>query len=167
MKKLLVLLFVLFLTVPSFAQSFIECPAVMEKDSVEDGSKVTRYLFFNSGNDSTKKIMNQGSIDLDIYPEMQSLVVNTDTLTVSIQGFKLKVREGEENTRGVGQVETLFGDSTYVGLVPVDSTLTTFSIENLFDSTFFPMFDGVAVGFVRGGSDLDSCYVWTNLKVYR
>jgi hypothetical protein len=166
MKKLIVLICTFFAT-SLFAQSFIECPNIMEKDTLYSANTDIRYLFFNSGDDSTKKIYNQGSIDLDIYPTMESTASGDDTLSVSIKGFKLKKREGNVNARGVGQVETLFGDSTYVGTVVVDTLLHTFSIENLFDSTFFPMFDGIAVTYWKNGSDADSVNVWTNLKVFK
>jgi len=168
MKKLFFILLLCFIAVPLCGQSFIECPTLMQKDTLYTvNNSATQYIFFNNKNDSTTKIDNHGCVDLDVYPTMESTASGSDTLNISMKGFKLKRREGN-TSGGVGQVETLYSDTVSVNsAVPVDSTLHTFAIERLFDSTFFPMYDGLAVTFYKNGSDADSVNIWTNLKIYK
>jgi len=171
MKRLLFVLLVLTMVTPgAFAQlikepaSFIECPAVMVYDTIYTRTSSTVTIWFNSKSDSTEKIYNSGSVDLDIYTAMaDTLTGETDTLTVTAYGLKLKKRETNVNALGRGIVEKVRSDVVAVATLPVDSTFHTYYFEGLFDD--FAMFDGVDVVFTKGGGDLDSVKTWTNAKV--
>ena len=165
MKKLFLLLFIL----PNilFAQTFIEVPSYMLRDSLLSDTTITRDIWFNTYVDSSKDIYNNGNIDLDIYPRTIG-TAEDDTLIIDVYALKLKALF-DNRTRKVRENRyTVFAfDSTRItSTLAADTLLHSYALEQFFGSNM-PLMDGLRIKQKnQGSSDGDSTIVDMNLKVY-
>ena len=163
MKHNILLLLILLPIVVLAQVTTIECPYLMQLDTLK-GAVISSDFWFNSEDDSTRKVVFTGTIDLDIYPIMISGGAGSDTFYVDVWGLKIKKRQGNVSTAtGVGQLEIFAQDSTRLTFAAVDTLLHTWRLEEEF--SHMNLWDGIRVKYRQNGSDLDTVKVWTNLKI--
>jgi len=163
MKMKNIIFFMIMFPLITLAQgTMIECPYLMQLDTLK-GSVVTRDIWFNNDDNPSRSFIFTGIVDLDIYSIMKSGDAGSDSFTVDVWGLKNKKRQGNVTVRGVGVTETFAQDSTRLTTVVVDSTLQTLRLDT--DFTNISLWDGIRIKFRQNGNDLDTVKVWTNLKI--
>lgn len=157
---LLTIIFVFLLIITAKSQTNIDCPSQMQIDSLNGASqRVTRDFWFNSWGDTSHIFLNNGSIDLDIYPKMTSVDSDDDTLT--IEAYALKRKKVSTDS-----IETFATDSIRVtAALAVDTLLHSFALDALWGSDM-PIMDGFRAVFKNNGSDADSIIIESNSRVY-
>ena len=156
MKKVLFfsLVFVGFLK----AQAYVDCPAIMIKDSLIAGNVDSTLIYFNAQNSIDAKSAIMGPVDMDIKIMGKTTGSGTDTLLISVRGIKRKLLSGSTLWTN------FYGDSTYVGAAVNDSTLHVYAIEPLYSHYF--NFDGISIKFRQNGTDVDTVKYWVNARVW-
>ena len=166
-KAVKIYLFIIIMSFLAFSSSYtqsyslLDAPYKMPVDTLAGTSTTTRDFYFNSGSDSTKAIRNPGSIDLDIYAEMQSTGAGGDTVYVEGYGIKIKKRT---NSATIPDKE--IGDRTFIGAITVPSGSNIFA-EFKLDEVFGGMnaYDGLRLGFTLAGSDADTVRIWSGFRL--
>jgi hypothetical protein len=158
----------------SFGQTKYDSPYYTIVDTVSyiatvrhDNKRVVRDFYFNPANSSTSTYSyNYGIADLNIETQCYSSEDNADTIRVDIYGLK-KIAHKKTQGHTSDTVVTYAVDSTYVGTVPVSTTLSFkhFALD-LIMSTYY-QYDGIRVVYKTGGFDPDSCHVWSQIRNYR
>jgi len=167
-KKLSLLIFMLLLASVSIAQTFIECPHYMIQDSLFADTTVTRDFWFNTADDSSKIVYNNGNIDLDIYPRCVGGDADDDTLTIEVYGLKLKTLFADKSKSVAQERYTVFAiDCVRVtSTLAADTLLHSYALDSFWGSDI-PLLDGVRTVIKnQGASDGDSVLVDSNIRIY-
>jgi len=119
MKKLFIISIILLLPIILMAQ--INCPNLMERDSILAATRTTVDIWFNSSNSLTNPILEPKDVDINLYAKMTGASTSGDTLILDLYGLRRIKRKGNVNWRGVGQTETIALDSMRIFSVPIDT----------------------------------------------
>lgn len=167
MRKLFLFIMLIFMSKFMYAQTFIECPHYMVQDSLLADTTVTRDIWFNTADDSSKSWFNNGNLDLDVYPRCIG-TAEDDTLTIEVYGLKLKVLNINKSKSVAQGRYTVFPiDCVRItSTLAVDTLLHSYALDSFWGSDM-PLIDGVRIKFKnQGAADGDSVIVDTNIKLY-
>ena len=159
MKRLLVLLIMVCAIIPIKAQSYVDCPYYMERDTLNQRLRITRDFAFNPENDFSSSKRFIGPTDLDMY----LVGASVDTATIEVYGIKRK----SLFLNNVTTYTLEYVDSARVAVIPVttSSAFHYYAIDPLY--IYMGNFDGVRIIIKQGGLDHDILTVDSNIRIER
>ena len=160
MKKIYLILLLL----PTILMAQVNCPHLMERDSVYERTPVD--IYFNSSNSITNPFLQPKKVDIDIYTAVTDSSNEGDTLIVELYGIKRKKRTGNTNWRGVGQTEVVATDSMRLLVKPLVSGETYWlriPLQEL--DYYFGIYDGLRPVYKQTGTDADTIEVQIQFRV--
>lgn len=153
MKKIIIFTM---LAVSLNAQTFINCPQVMVKDTVYLRTQTTQDFYPNSKNSFGVDVTYVGPIDFQIIPCIAS---GSDSLTIEVYGI-LKTLD----SRTSAWVTTYVDSHNVVTNLDIDGLPHVYAIDPLWAD--FPVYDGLRFIIKKNGSDTDSDSLFTRIRIW-